>query len=67
MFGYVKEQRTLCKFIFLVKNYLYFINMLATSSIVAIALLGTSVIFISTLCRIYYKKAKKRTKYELLF
>ena len=41
--------------------------MLATSSIVAIALFGTSVVFISTLCRIYYKKEKKRTKYELLF
>ena len=41
--------------------------MLATASIVAIALFSTSVIFVSTLCGIYYKQVKKRMKYQNIY
>jgi len=40
--------------------------MIITSSIVAIALFGSSVILVGILCKKYYNDAKKKRKYELL-
>jgi hypothetical protein len=40
--------------------------MLATSSIVAIVIFGSSIILVGILCKKYYNNAKKKWKYEML-
>ena len=38
-----------------------------TASIVAIAIFSTATIIVASLCRLYYKNARKKSRYEQLY